>query len=52
MKRQKQGLIEQLRRRKYTPRNHKTSKAEQLRRRRYNQKYHRTLEEGVSKKNN
>ncbi len=52
MKRQKQGLMGQLRRKKYRLRNHKTLKAQQLKRRRYSQRYHKTLEEGVRKKNN
>jgi len=47
MKKQKQGLVGQLRKRKYILKNHITSKVEQLRRRRYSQRYHRTLEEGV-----
>jgi hypothetical protein len=52
MKRQMQGPMGQLKRRKYKLRNHKTSKVEQLRKRRYNQRYFRTLEEGVIEKNN
>ncbi len=48
----KQGLVEQLRRKKYRLKNHKTSKVEQFKRRRYSQKYHRTLEEGIKKKKN
>jgi hypothetical protein len=52
MKKQKQGLVEQLRRRKCRLKNHKTSEVEQLRRRRYNKKNHRTLDEGVKKKEN
>jgi hypothetical protein len=46
MKRQKQGPMEQLRRRKYRLRNHKTLAVEQLRRRWYNQRYHVTFEGG------
>ncbi len=52
MKRQKQGLMGQLKRRKYRLKNHKTSKVEQLKRRRYNQRYHMTLKQGVRKKKN
>jgi hypothetical protein len=44
--------MQQLKRRKYKLRNHRTSKVEQLRRKRYNQKYHMTLKEGVRKKKN
>jgi hypothetical protein len=50
MKRQKQSLVEQLKRRKCKLRNHKTSKVEQLKGRRYSQRNHRNLEEGVRKK--
>jgi hypothetical protein len=42
--------MEQLRRRKYKLKNHRTLEVEQLRKRRYNQRYHRTLKEGVKKK--
>jgi hypothetical protein len=52
MKKQKQGLVEQLRRRKCRLKNHMLLKVEQFRRRRYSQKYHRILEEGVRKKQN
>jgi hypothetical protein len=52
MKKQKHGLVEQLRRKKCRPRNHMTSEVEQLRRRSYNKENHRTLDEGVKKKKN
>jgi hypothetical protein len=42
--------MEQLRRRKYRFRNHRTSEVKQFMRRKYNQRYHKTLEEGVKKK--
>jgi hypothetical protein len=44
--------MEQLRKRKYKLRNHKTLEVEQFRRRRYSQRYHMTLEEGIKKKKN
>jgi hypothetical protein len=49
MKRLKYGPREQLRRRKYGLRNHKTLKNKQLRRRKYKQKYHKTSKEGARK---
>jgi hypothetical protein len=42
--------MEQLRRKKYKLKNHKTTKMEQLRRKKYNQRCHMTLEEGIKKK--
>jgi hypothetical protein len=51
MKKQKLGLVGQLRRRKYRLKNHRTSEVEQLRRKKYNHIYHKTLKEGVRKKN-
>jgi hypothetical protein len=42
--------MEQLRKRKYKLKNHRTLEVEQLRRRRYSQRYHKTLKEGVRKK--
>jgi NADPH-dependent 7-cyano-7-deazaguanine reductase QueF-like protein len=42
--------MEQLRRRQFRLRNHKTSEMEQLGRRKYNQRYHMTLKEGSGRK--
>jgi len=52
MKKQKQGPVGQLRRKKYRLRNHWTSEVEQFMKRRYSQRYDRTLEKGVKKKKN
>jgi hypothetical protein len=42
--------MEQLRRRKYKLKNHRTLEVEQFRKRKYIRRYHRTLEERIMKK--
>jgi hypothetical protein len=44
--------VEQLRRKKYRFRNHRTSEVEQLKKRKYKQRKHRTLKKGVRKRKN
>jgi hypothetical protein len=52
MKKLKQGLVEQLKRKKCRPRNHMTSEVEWLGKRKYNKINHKTLEEGIKKRKN